>query len=229
MRWASPTPDLRNLCLRAQSGDAEAREQIIQASMGLVVRTAQRFFRAGAFLEIGDLIQQGCLGILYAIDKFDAQRKVQGRHIGFLTYAYYWVVHCIRREIENQGLTIAIPVERLNQPGLCIPRAYSLDGQDESHSELPIGSWLEQCSDVKDTPDQWCRERENREYVERLLALLSQKQRDVLKHRFGLLSRGEDLTQKQLAEQLQISPSRVGTLERTALLHLKRYAVLAEI
>lgn len=220
----SSTPmDLTKLCEQAQSGDAQARDQILKASMGLVIRNAQRFCRSGAFLELGDLIQQGCIGILHAIEKFDVQRRVNGKPVQFMTYAYYWVTHCIRREIESHGLTIAVPVERIADGAEPIPRAYSWDLRDagDLDSKKPT---LVSLADPADSPEQWCREWEERQCVEQLLARLPQKHRQVLESRFGLNPHGLEYTQKQIAKQLAISPSRIGALERTALLELRRTA-----
>jgi len=55
---------------KARRGDRPARDYIVRSHMGLVTYLAKYFYRPGAFLDLGDLVQQGCLGLLHAIDKF---------------------------------------------------------------------------------------------------------------------------------------------------------------
>jgi RNA polymerase sigma factor (sigma-70 family) len=91
--------DFRALIQRAQRGDALARTALIERNLGLVVYVAKRFHRPGAFMEMEDLLQQGRLGLLKAIEKFDAHRRSRGKAICFSTYACYWIKHMICREI----------------------------------------------------------------------------------------------------------------------------------
>ena len=133
MRDADKESMIRRLLRRAQTGDREAREALLRATMGLVIHFAKRFYRPGLFLEMEDLVQQGCLGLLTAMDKFDLKRRshphpplsprgrgrrVRGPKVRFATYARWWIEHAIRREIANRGRTIAVPVkmqQKINQ------------------------------------------------------------------------------------------------------------------
>jgi RNA polymerase primary sigma factor len=105
-----PDAKLRPLLRKAKRGDELARNAVLRSNLGLVIHIAKRHYRHGAFLEMGDFIQQGCLGLMKAIKKFDLNHRVNGKRIAFITYATYWVEHAMRREIENRGKTIAIPV-----------------------------------------------------------------------------------------------------------------------
>jgi RNA polymerase primary sigma factor len=91
-----------SLWKKAKKGDASARERLLQMHLRLVVPTAKRFCRRGT--ELMDLIEEGNLGLLQAIDKFDPSKGYR-----FSTYAIHWIEQYIRRAVEEQSGTIKIP------------------------------------------------------------------------------------------------------------------------
>jgi len=228
--------DIHQLCVRAKEGSASARDQLVRRHMGMVVRIARGYYRPGAFMEIGDLIQQGCLGILHAVRKFDPTRRSRGRTIRFSTYAYYWIQHSIRREIETHGLTIAVPIGKIKtfkaqgsgDLGATLPRAYCLEPEAE-WVEDRLGTAWARCVDLSDTSEVWCRAWENRRCVERLLTTLPPRKQQVLRCRYGLDGTYVEKTQKQVGELFQLSESRIGLIERASLLQLRREAPLIEV
>lgn len=86
----------------AKKGDKKAKHQILENNLRLVVPTAKRFLRPG--MELMDLIEEGNLGLLQAIDKFDPSKGYR-----FSTYAVYWIEQYIRKYIEEQSGSIKIP------------------------------------------------------------------------------------------------------------------------
>ncbi len=87
---------------RAQTGDKKAKTRLTQMHLRLVVPTAKRFLRRG--MELMDLIEEGNLGLMHAIDKFDPSKGYR-----FSTYAIHWIEQYIRRAAEEQSGTIKIP------------------------------------------------------------------------------------------------------------------------
>ena len=87
---------------RAKKGDKKAREKLLQMHLRLVIPTAKRFYRRGT--ELMDLIEEGNLGLLQAIDKFDPSKGYR-----FSTYAIHWIEQYIRRAVEEQTGAIKIP------------------------------------------------------------------------------------------------------------------------
>ncbi|MDR0952968.1 MAG: sigma-70 family RNA polymerase sigma factor [Elusimicrobiota bacterium] len=87
---------------KAKKGDKAARERLVQMHLRLVVPTAKRFHRSG--IDLMDLIEEGNLGLLQAIDKFDPTRGYR-----FSTYAIHWIEQYIRRAVEEQSGAIKIP------------------------------------------------------------------------------------------------------------------------
>jgi len=105
----TPADVQRQLCVAAQAGDRKARDALVAANLAIVIQRARRFAR---FIDSGitgdDLVTEGVLGLLHAIDKFDPAREVK-----FLTYADHWIKQAMLRAVHNAGRTIRVPVHLL--------------------------------------------------------------------------------------------------------------------
>jgi RNA polymerase sigma factor (sigma-70 family) len=99
----------RILIQRAKSGNVAARDALLTSNHGLILHCAKQYCRPGGFVDMDDLIQQGRLGLLRAIDKFDVQRRARGRLVAFATYARLWIQNAMIRELENQNRTVRLP------------------------------------------------------------------------------------------------------------------------
>lgn len=94
--------ELHKLWQRVKRGDRRAKEEIMKMNLKLVIPIAKKYLYPGA--DLMDLIEEGNLGLLHAIDKFDPKRGYR-----FSTYASYWIEQYIRRYVEQQSKTIRIP------------------------------------------------------------------------------------------------------------------------
>jgi RNA polymerase primary sigma factor len=94
--------DMHKLWKKAKRGDKEAKRRIMEANLRLVVPIAKKYHRQGT--EFLDLIEEGNLGLMHAIDKFDPSKGYR-----FSTYASYWIEQSIRRAVEEQSKTNRIP------------------------------------------------------------------------------------------------------------------------
>jgi len=93
----------RDLAIRIQAGDEDAKAKLCEANLRLVVSIAKRYIGHG--IQLLDLIQEGNLGLIKAVDKFDYEKGFK-----FSTYATWWIRQAITRSIADQGRTIRIPV-----------------------------------------------------------------------------------------------------------------------
>lgn len=94
--------EIHQLWQRVKRGDRRAKEQILKMNLKLVIPIAKKYLYPGA--DLMDLIEEGNLGLLHAIDKFDPQKGYR-----FSTYASYWIEQYIRRSVEEHSKTIRIP------------------------------------------------------------------------------------------------------------------------
>ena len=94
--------EMHELWKRVKKGDRRAKEKILEINLKLVIPIAKKYVYPGA--DLMDLIEEGNLGLLHAIDKFDPKKGYR-----FSTYASYWIEQYIRRAVEEQSKTIRIP------------------------------------------------------------------------------------------------------------------------
>ncbi len=236
--------EVLHLCARAREGDTEARDRIWRGHLRLISYIAKRFYRSDGFCEWGDLMQQGSLGILRAIERFDASRQCSGRPVSFSLYATYWIAHAIRREIQNRGRTVKLPVylqqeltrwkqkmrgmrpvgERhrfLDQQRLSLADQvfYSLDASAQEHGEEGPRSrhlWMGDWDRTEQTvvQDQLGR------VVQELVQSLPTRESFIVQKHYGI--RTEEVPYAHLAREMGISSERVRQLQRRGLDRLKQ-------
>ena len=98
-----------DLAERIREGDAEARNKLIEANLRLVVHFAKRYQRMSAHLSLLDLIQEGNLGLIKAVERFDSSKGCR-----FSTYATWWILNCIFRSIAEKERAIGLPAGRIS-------------------------------------------------------------------------------------------------------------------
>ena len=230
------------LARRIENGDRSAKETMIESNLGLV-RAIARAFR-GASLPFDDLVQDGTVGLIQAVERFDHRRGVK-----FSTYAAWWIRRAILDAIDNSHVirtpakarrqltavrgaedelarTHRGPVSDADisaQTGLSAPSVRSLRTAAHFTASLdePVGEGarplLELVTDQSAVdPSQNVIEHEDRNEVNAMLRLLPPRQREVVVRRFGL-SGAREQSHAEIAKWLGVGEERSRQLEREAL------------
>jgi RNA polymerase primary sigma factor len=234
------------LAKRIERGDQAAKQRMIESNLRLVVSNAKRY--RGLGLPFLDLIQEGILGLIRAVEKFDWRRGFK-----FSTYATWWIRQAMQRAIQHQARTIRVPVHVAQELAKvrAAERKLSTElGRDPTAEELAkqLEMPLEQLEALRaservpvsletpigsdgdtelgalipsdgPTPHEEVELDLEEESIRKALARLDPKARLVIELRFGIGDR-DPLTLREVAEHVGLSAEGVRKLERRALMRL---------
>ncbi len=243
------------LAQRIEKGDVDAKDRMINSNLRLVVSVARKY--QGHGLTLGDLVQEGMLGLIRATEKFDWRRGFK-----FSTYATLWIRQAIQRGLENSSRTIRLPVHiaqrerKINRTERELATKLGREPTEEELAEaveLPIDQVIEirkaarpltsldqPVGDDGETafgdllasnapnPEDEVVQDAGTSAVQRAVDSLPERERDVVELRFGLGGR-EPTPLRETGRRLGISAERVRQIEEDALERLAESGDLAAL
>ncbi len=231
---------------RIRQGDESARHRMIESNLRLVVKIARRYINRG--LPLLDLIEEGNLGLIHAVKKFDPERGFR-----FSTYATWWIRQTIERAIMNQSRTVRLPIHVVKEINACIRASRTIRQTQDSHpTAAEIAAYLHKdvaevarllalhervtiCSSSSDDergpldslparhdaePAQCAQQERVNAILDAWIFKLSDRQRTVVERRFGLHGHHR-LTLEEIGKEIGVTRERVRQIQLDALRNLR--------
>ncbi len=245
----------RDISRRVKKGDDEAKKRLIESNLRLVISIAKRFF--GSRLSFSDLIQEGNIWLIKAIEKFDPEKEFK-----FSTYATRWIKQSITKAIADMTKHVRIPVHLIDEINsynktyqLLFQKLWREPTSKEIWQKLgfPIkkikkleevifgnvsldrevgDEWRDTLADLIEDgntlrPDQFAEKNALRSNLDMILGMLDDREAKIVKMRYGI--DGPRYTLEQVGEEFNVTRERVRQIEQKVIQKLKEHAWLQKI
>ncbi|MFP4499550.1 MAG: RNA polymerase sigma factor RpoD/SigA [Candidatus Hydrogenedentota bacterium] len=243
----SPSKE-KDLAVRARKGEPEARKMLIISNLRLVVSIAKKYLYYG--LPLQDLIEEGNMGLMKAVDRFDPERGCK-----FSTYATWWIRQAVTRSLSNQGRTVRIPVyvtDNISRYKRTAEELYKKQGRNPTAEEMaeamniklaeanklqqfvgmvtPLENMESTDDDMGGIPESAQPAHVDRaleqitldQQMEALMSELTEREASIMRYRYGLMD-GEAHTLEQTGKRFKLTRERIRQIEKDVMSRLRHF------
>ncbi len=208
-----PRSKEKKLLKLSKKGDEEAKNRILEANLRFVFDIAKKY--TGRGVPIGELISDGNMGLIKAIDKFDPTKDVK-----FISYAIWWIKHEMLDAINKNKSTMFVKIEEENANNVKLERKL-IDDEDES-----VTSYDTMFSSTEEEAENESK-KIRKDVIKKLLSGLNQRERFVIEKYYGI-DDNEELTLLEIGDKLNISSERVRQIKGQSLRKMRSQVLLLE-
>ena len=201
----------RRLLKLCKNGNLKAKNELIEANLKFVFDVAKHY--TGRGISISDLISEGNIGLIKAIDKFDEEKDVK-----FISYAVWWIRQAMLEAIKKKKLLNIIEIENTESKVSVLESTIS-DDEDEIIKRGEVGFSNEAEERKRETSQA------QKEVIEQLLSVLNKREREIIENYYGLNDMKE-LTLAEIGEKYNLSIERVRQINKATVRKLRTQMML---
>lgn len=218
-KWSHKDVDQNELIIKAKEGDAKAIDSLIKSNLKFVLSIAKEYQNCNVPLQ--DLINEGNIGLIKAIEKFDLTKDVR-----FISYAVWWVRQSILKHLSDHSRTIRIPITALNKlkslNATPITDCVTINDYMKGNDVMISGSSVIDTSNAFEDSDK--NSKVNAE-LDRILKVLEKREYDVIDKYFGL-SGNDPMTLEEIGGVYGLTKVRVRQIKQNAISKLRHNSEL---
>lgn len=203
----------KELILKAKNGDLKAQNEILESNLRFVFNVASRYKGNGA--AISDLISEGNLGLIKAIQKFDPEKDVR-----FISYAVWWIRNAMQEFIKKRQASLNIEREEDSLNGIIVENGIP-DNEDEFITVKDIILSNEEDEEKQEL------HKNQRKIIDKILSKLNDRERYIVEQYYGISGKKEK-NLEELGNELKITKERVRQIKMVALNKLRSEILLIE-
>ena len=197
--------------MKCKKGDLKAKNEILESNLRFVFDIAKRY--TGRGVPISDLISDGNMGLLRAIEKFDYDRNIK-----FISYAVWWIRQAMLEDIKKKKLLNMVEIDPSEPNGVIMEKKLA-DDEDESVSYYEVGFSDEEDEKVKEI------DKTQKNVISNLLESLDVREREIIESFYGL-NNNKELSLTEIGRKYSLSVERIRQIKLTAIRKLRTNAML---
>lgn len=205
------------LAVKAKNGDMVARNKLVEANSRFVVSIAKKY--QGNGLELEDLISEGNIGLLIAVDKFEPEKGYK-----FISYAVWWIRQSIMKAINDKSRAVRIPANKIKDAELYEIDVCSLDTPVGEEEDSSFGDFIQSDLNI----EEGVMDKALTESINNILSQFSERERDVIIKRYGLNDQ-KALSLKEVGDLYGLTKERIRQIEKKMITNLSKISEVKDL